>query len=274
MVLTLLKKTVIYLFVLTATIVIAATGYLYFNQDRMIFPAPAGDGPERLDDGLEIVSIKTSDGETLKGLYHPPEEEETTVLVFHGNGGSLSSIRSSGVAFTKAGFGVLLVEYRGYPGSTGDPSEAGLLLDGLAGYDFVAERNSGPVAIFARSLGTGVGIYVATQRNVLAVSLVAPYDSILAVAQNRYPFLPLRPLLRHPFESNKRIGAVEAPIFIMHGDRDRVIPLKHGQRLLEFAAEDTRFEIVKGAGHGLRSYGTVEKSAAFFRSISEDSGQN
>jgi len=270
----LIKKIVTYLLVLAAAIALVATGYLYFNQDRMIFPAPAGDGPAILNDGLEIVSIKTSDGETITGLYHPPEAEETTVLVFHGNGGSLSSIRSNGVALAKAGFGVLLVEYRGYPGSTGSPTEAGLLLDGLAGYDFVTERSAGPIAIYARSLGTGVGIYVATQRSVLAVFLVAPFDSVLAVAQSRYPFLPLRPLLRHPFESDRRIGAVEAPIFITHGDQDRIIPLAHGQRLLKFAAEGTRFEIVKGGDHGLRSHGTVEKPAEFFKSIAEQTAQN
>ena len=79
----LIKKIVTYLLVLAAAIALVATGYLYFNQDRMIFPAPAGDGPAILNDGLENVSIKTSDGETITGLYHPPEAEETTVLVFH-----------------------------------------------------------------------------------------------------------------------------------------------------------------------------------------------
>ncbi len=120
---------------------------LYVLQDRMIFPAP---NLERMPDppaGFSEVTIETPDGETLFGLFRPPCSGRPTIIVFHGNGDAAAFQHAKADALTRSGFGVLLAEYRGYPGSTGSPSEAGLYIDATAAYDFVRTRTPAPSAL-------------------------------------------------------------------------------------------------------------------------------
>lgn len=188
------------------------------------------------------------------------------ILVFHGNADAAYFQMQKGELLAAAGFGVLLVEYRGYAGSTGSPTEVGLITDGLASYDHVRAQTTAPVGLYAHSLGSGVAVPLAVQRPVFAVVLESPFTSILDVARYRMGWVPLKGLLKHPFHSDQLIGQITAPILILHGTNDRVIPFKFGKRLAELAPKGTKFLPLDGAGHNnLASFGTTEIAIAFFK---------
>ena len=244
---------------------IVVCGALFLLQDRMIFPAPAG--PEPWAEGAsELARIETSDGENLVALWHPPEPGEATILFLHGNGTAIAMMTPVIDELAAAGFGVLMPAWRGYPGSSGKPSEAGLLLDAEAAYSFVEKRTDGPIALYGQSLGSGVAVHLAGVREVAAVVLEAPYDSVLAVARARTPFVPVGALLRHSFRSDERIGKVTAPILIHHGTDDAVIPITHG-RALHAAAKGSRLNEVEGATHFNIGALTLSDTIAFLREV-------
>lgn len=238
----------------------------YFAQERLIFPAPnvAVDGYE--DETFKRVTIPTPDKEELFALHHPSENGEATLLIFHGNGDAAVFQKAKGTALAKQGFGVLLVEYRGYPGSSGKPTEKGLLIDGRAAYDFIIKEKEQPIGFYAHSLGTGIAVNLATERSVFSVVLESPFDSLMAVAQDRMPWLPVSLLLKHKFRSDLRIQNISAPILIIHGDQDGVVPIKHGKRLHDIASSKATFEEIKNAHHNdLASFGAIEKAISFFK---------
>lgn len=245
----------------------AATGFLYLNQDRMIFPAPPVKPMPAEYPSFHPLHLAAQDGEMLNLVEHPAEDGEAWVIVFHGNGGDAIQILPEASAFEKAGFGVLVAEYRGYNGSSGSPSQEGLYSDALSAFDYLDGKSDNPIFLYGHSLGTAMAIHAAENRQAAAVVLLSPFDSLLAVAQGRYPFLPVRCLLRHPFPSVEKISRVSEPIAIFHGDADRVVPFDHGQTLHHGAGKNATFTRVRGAGHNdLLQHGVVERAAAFFRS--------
>ena len=225
-----------------------SVGALYVAQDSMIFPAPNGPAP-RASDGLVLEEIDTPDGERLAALWHAPEVGEPTVLFLHGNAAAIAHLAPFAREFATEGYGFLVPAWRGYPGSTGAPSEAGLLIDAEAAFDWATARTAGPIVVYGESLGSGPAVHVAGVREPAALVLEAPYDSVLAVSAARFPFVPVAPLLRHPFRSDTRIGSVRAPVLIVHGDRDGIIPISHGRALHALAPEGAEFHEVAGANH-------------------------
>ncbi len=237
----------------------------YFSQEQVIFPVPDIEVGSVEDTDFEPVSISTKDGETLFALHHASEDYESTILIFHGNAGAAINQRDRGRLFVNAGYGVLLVEYRGYPGSTGIPSELGFYEDAQAAYDYVVGQKQQPIGLYAHSLGTSVAIRLASKRDVFSVVLESPFDSILAVAQNRFPWLPVSPFLKYKFESYKSFGNVKSPALIIHGTEDQVIPIEHSNKLLEFAPPGVKFISIKGAGHNnLSDFGSENLALKFF----------
>ena len=242
-----------------------ALGWLYLSQEAMIFPAPRGlTAPDLSPIGYQAVTVTVNDGTRLAAYLHPPEPDEPSVIVFHGNGELAWFQQDKARALARAGFGVLLAEYRGYGASTGAPSQDGLFADALASYDFLRAQTDGPIAAYGFSLGTGVAVHLAAERQVSALVLEAPFDSLQAVIQRRFPYLPVALMLRHPFRSDQRIGQVSAPILMMHGTDDQVIPMTHGRALADLAPPGTRFEGIQEAGHNdLQSHGSTLQALAF-----------
>lgn len=260
-----IKKLLTFIVVACLTAYIGAVSYLYFSQDKLIFPVRASDTENAADANFEKVLIKTPDGETVFGLHHPSEDGEATIIVFHGNASSAVRQKRRGERLMKDGFGVLLAGYRGYPGSTGKPSEKGLFIDAIAAYDFIKAQRDQPIALYGHSLGTGVATYLATQRDVFAMVLEAPFNSVAAVAADRYPWVPVLSLIKHDFQSDEHIQKVTAPILIMHGDSDETVPLEYGQRLYAKAPEGTEFVIIEGLGHGgFWRFGSEDRAIEFF----------
>jgi fermentation-respiration switch protein FrsA (DUF1100 family) len=215
------------------------------------------------------VTLDTADGEKLIAWYVPPRDGKPLVLYFQGNAGSLQHRVDRFRAIIAPGNGLVALSYRGFGGSTGSPSETGLIADAEAAYRFAlthapAER----IVAFGESLGTGVAVALAAAHKVGAVVLEAPFTSAADVGAAVYWYLPVRPLIRDPFYSDRRIAQVKAPLLIVHGARDRVIPLAMGERLFAMANEPKRIVRFPLGGHvDLDQYGAMPAIAAFIAEV-------
>jgi uncharacterized protein len=230
----------------------AVVAMVYSSQRSMQYPASARvtDVIEAQLAGFEDIIVETADGETLRGFWKPPEAGRALTLYFHGNGGSLWNRRERARALAEEGRGVLLVSYRGYSGSTGTPTEEGLHKDARAAYAFAtAHVEPGRIALYGESLGSGVAVRLAAENPIGALILDAPFTSAADVAAIVYPYIPVRLLMHDQYRSIDHIERVDAPILVMHGDADRVIPFFQGEALYEAAPEPKAFVAFPGSGH-------------------------
>lgn len=236
---------------LAALVYLLVLALLYGQQRRFVFPG----SPERTSAaaaglaGVEDVAITTEDGERLVAWWTPPQPGRALLVYFHGNGGSLWNRRDRARLLTEGGRGLLMVSYRGYSGSTGSPSEAGLRLDAEAAYRFASSYEPKRVVLYGESLGTAVAIRLASERRVGGVILDAPFTSITDVAKPLLRFVPVEWLLRDPFRSIDRIAEIRSPLLVMHGEEDGVIPIGLAERLFAAAVEPKRFLRLPGVDH-------------------------
>nr|WP_255647703.1 alpha/beta hydrolase [Ensifer sp. IC4062] len=222
-------------------------GLTYVSQRTILYPG-ATRGPVQASWG-ESVSIRTPDGETLHGSYSQGKPGKASMLFFLGNADRISNYDFLAQALASRGIGLLAISYRGYPGSTGAPSEIGLLTDGLAAFDWLSERTESKIVVLGQSLGSGVAVNTARQRPASAAVLVSAYLSVLSLAQAHYPFFPVSFLLKDPFRSDLRIQEVRQPKLFIHGRRDAIIPLSSGEALFDIASEPKQMLIYDGSGH-------------------------
>jgi fermentation-respiration switch protein FrsA (DUF1100 family) len=228
---------------------------MYFPDPSRISPAAAGlmDVEERLldvSDGAKLV--------TWQAAAHPGQP---TLLYFHGNAGGLANRAGRFARYRAIGYGLLAVSYRGYSGSTGTPSERANIGDAIVAYEALRQRGVAPedIVVYGESLGSGVAVALAAQRKVGAVVLDAPYTSIVDIAAGQYPFLPVRTLLTDRYESNALIRHVAAPVLILHGARDTIIPVEMGRSLHTLANEPKRLMIFPQGRHvDLDDHGAVQ----------------
>ncbi len=200
--------------------------------------------------GFSDLALRTSDGESVVAWWKPPEPGRAVLVYFHGNGGSLWNRQDRARRLTEDGRGLLLASYRGYSGSTGTPSEEGLRRDAEAAYRFVAGRyEPGRIVLYGESLGTGVAVGLAAERPNGGLILDAPFTSAVDVARGHYWFFPVDWLMRDQFRSLGRIESLKAPLLVLHGDRDGIIPIAHGEKLFAAAPEPKRFVRLPGVGH-------------------------
>ena len=217
---------------------------MYFPDNKRTPPALAG-----LPQAEEVVLV-SSDGEKLIAWHVPPRAGKKLVIYFQGNAGGLDLRAERFGRLTADGTGLLALCYRGYGGSTGSPSEAGLIRDAFAAYDFaIARHPAAGIVLWGESLGTGVAVALAAERDVGGVILDAPFSSIADVGAAAYPFAPVRWLIKDSFHSDRRIARLRAPLLIRHGEGDAVVPIRFGERLFALANEPKRFERFAGEGH-------------------------
>jgi fermentation-respiration switch protein FrsA (DUF1100 family) len=209
---------------------------LYFTQRSMMyFPDRAHTGPAQagLSEAQE-VELKAADGEYSHAWHIAPREGRPVILYFHGNGGALHYRVERFRMLARDGIGLVALEYRGYGGNTGTPSEVGLIADAEAAYAFAAARYPAKqIVLWGESLGTGVAVALAARKPVGRVILEAPFTSAVAVAATRYGYLPVGLLMKDQYRSDELIGRVTAPILILHGVRDQVVPFAMGERMFE-----------------------------------------
>jgi len=172
------------------------------------------------------------------------------VLVFNGNAGDRSMRAPLAAALNRMGYSVLLFDYRGYGGNSGRPTEDGLAADARAAEAWLAAQPGVErVAYFGESLGAAVAVGLAVQRPPAALVLRSPFTSLPDVGAVHYPWLPVRRLLLDRYPSIERIASVSAPLLVIAGDRDDIVPLSLSKRVYDAAAEPKRFVLVPGAGH-------------------------
>jgi uncharacterized protein len=225
---------------------------MYFGQRGMMyFPDTARRPPASV--GLpqaEEVELATSDGERLLAWHVAPHAGKPIVLYFQGNGGGLNLRAHRFAAFTADGLGLLALNYRGYGGSSGRPSEDGLKRDATAAHDFAATRyGADRIVLWGESLGTGVAVALAAQRPVARLLLESPFTSAAALAASVYWFVPVRLLMHDQFHSDRRIASVTAPVLVLHGERDTVVPIRFGEQLYALVRAPKQFLRLPTAGH-------------------------
>jgi fermentation-respiration switch protein FrsA (DUF1100 family) len=217
---------------------------IYFPDATRMAPAQAG-----LPQAAE-VTLRSDDGETLVAWHVAPRGDKPVVIYFQGNAGGLDLRAERFRWLTADGIGLLALCYRGYGGSTGSPTEDGLIRDAAAAYDFAAARTPAKqIVLWGESLGTAVAIALAAERSVGALILDAPFTSAADVGAAAYPFAPVRWLIKDTFRSDARIARVSAPLLVMHGERDRIVPISFGERLFALAREPKRMVRFPQGGH-------------------------
>lgn len=230
----------------------ALSGLFLFQRDLQYFPSRRDPAPEALGlTGVERVVLPTPDGERLVLWWSPPAPGRPVVLFLHGNGGAMPD-RADRLAFYQGrGFGAAFLSWRGYGGSTGRPTEAGLIRDAEAAYGFLLAQGvaADRIALVGESLGTGVAVQLAARAPVGAVVLEAPYTAAVDLAARAYPWVPVRLLMQDQFRSRSHIAAIGAPLLILHGEADQVIPFGHGRALYDLAAEPKTFRSLGPVGH-------------------------
>jgi uncharacterized protein len=244
-------------------------GLYVFQRHLLYFPDVAR--PELGDLaalGVREITLKTADRLSLLSWYLPPPDGRPVIAYFHGNGGHIGYRAGRLRQFARKGYGVLMTEYRGYGGNPGAPTEPGLVSDGAAALDFLGGEGIRPnrLVIYGESLGSGVAVLLAAEREVASLILEAPFTSVAEVAQYHYSFMPASALVRDRFDSLARIGNVKAPILVLHGQRDRVVPLRFGRVLFNAAPEPKELWLAREAGHeNLIRYGAFEAVLDFLR---------
>src|SRR4030081_569907 len=245
--------------VLKWLLIVVSVGYagglvaLFFAQRSFLFPVPtvAHTSPEAagFPDAEEHV-LTTADNEKVIVWNVAAKPGHPVVLYFHGNGDFLAGFFGRFRDIIADGTGIVALSYRGYAGSSGKPSEQGLLRDAAAAYAFTSARyGADRIVVWGFSLGTGVAVALAAEQPVARLILEAPYTSILDVAAAHFPLVPVRWLVRDRFCSDQRIARVKAPLLIMHGARDATIPISFGERLFALAREPKQFVRFPEGGH-------------------------
>ena len=242
-------KLLLILPLIAAIAYVLLVGLMYLSQRSLLYPGTSATLPPEHASWGENVSIRTPDGETLHGLYDQGEPGKPSVLFFLGNADRVSNYGFLAQALAARGIGLLAISYRGYPGSTGSPTEEGLLTDGIAAFDWLSVRSESEIVLLGQSLGSGVAVNTAAQRPAVAVILASAYLSVLSLAQTHYPFVPVALLIKDPFRSDLKIAKVRQPKLFIHGRRDDIIPLSSGEALYRAAPEPKQMLIYDGSGH-------------------------
>ena len=264
--------------VLKWLLIVVVVGYLggvavlFFKQRAMLFPippvgrtAPAAAG---LPESEEHV-LTTDDGERVIVWHVPAKPGHKVVLFFPGNGDFLAGRVSRFKGITSDGTGLVALSYRGYAGSSGTPSEDGLLRDAAAAYAFTATRtNADRIVLWGFSLGTGVATALAAERPIAGLILESPYTSTVELAGSLLRIVPVSLLMLDQFHSDQRIARVNVPLLVMHGTSDRAIPIALSERLFALAHEPKQFVRFPGGGHeNLDDFGAIETARQFIAAL-------
>jgi uncharacterized protein len=232
---------------------LALCGLMYFSQRRLTyFPDTTRVAPgDKGLDGVTEITMATPDGEKVLAWYGKAKPGQPTLLYFHGNGGSLATRVERIRKHIGLGRGLFMMSYRGYSGSTGEPSEAANVADAKLAYDTLVKSGVAPkdIIIYGESIGSGVAVQVAAEKLALALVLDAPYTRLVDIAAERYPWVPVRLMMRDQYDSASRLAGMKLPLLVIHGDLDQTIPVAMGAKVYELAGGPKDIVILKGAGH-------------------------
>jgi fermentation-respiration switch protein FrsA (DUF1100 family) len=238
--------------------------FIYIPDRARVAPNDAGLS------GVEEVVFKAVDGTKLIAWYLPARKGNPTLLYFTGNSGNVASRAGKIRAIGGDGYGVFMLNYRRFGGSEGRPSEARIAIDAVSAYDTLRGLGVAPsdIVAYGESLGTAVAARLALQRHVEGLVLEAPFTSIVDVGRLLWKGFPLGLIMKDQYRTIDRIAQVTAPLFIVHGGRDAIIPLDQARHVFHAANEPKSFALVPQAGHNdLFDRGAWEKVRGFLESL-------
>lgn len=241
--------------------------WVYLTQDRLLFlPDQPGRSvnatPETVGLDYERVTLKAEDGVHLDGWLVPSPEERAVVAFFHGNAGNIGHRLDTLRLFHELGLSVLIIDYRGYGRSEGEPSEVGLYRDGEAVWHYL-RRHRGVAAerivLVGRSLGAAVAAHIGAQHHPGALILESPFVSIPELGQAIYPYLPVRWIAKYRFPTAEEAARCRCPVLVIHSLNDEIVPIAHGRTIFDRIPGPKRFLELEG-GHNA---GFVEDEATY-----------
>ncbi|MDF1683835.1 MAG: alpha/beta fold hydrolase [Legionellaceae bacterium] len=246
-----MMKLTSWLWTMLALIVIGMVMF-YFLQRTLVY-APSKITPKRQAfqaEDMRVIQLATHDGLDLHSWYKPADQKKPTVIIFHGNAGHIGTRMPLARYLITQGLGVLLLEYRGYGGNPGKPTEQGLYDDTRAAMKFLRKEHV-PLqntVLYGESLGTGVATHVATEYpNACALILQSPYTTMSDLGRYHYPWIPIEPWDK--FDSIGRIHTIHMPLLALHGTNDIVVPYTQGVALFEAANAPKQWVELPGQGH-------------------------
>ena len=241
-------------FVIVLVIYIAISMALYYLQDYMLFK------PEKLpkdflfdyeNQETKEYNLETRDGAVINGLrFFPKGKSKGVVLYLKGNSKSIKGWGKFAVDFTRHGYNVLMIDYRGFGKSTGRRSQKAIKRDLQLVYDKLKEMTTEDrIILYGRSLGSGFAAKLASMNHPIMLILDAPYYSLTKVTARYAPFMPLSLLMKYPLPTHKWLKYVQCPIHIIHGTHDKLIPYKTSIKLSQVNPNLTKLHTVIGGGH-------------------------
>lgn len=230
-------------------------GLMYFLQRNLMYIA--GSNKPSIEQtgvaGLDEVVVQTEDDFILYGWYKKPvSPQKPTIVWFHGNASHVGITASRAKPYLKEGYGLLAVEYRGYAGNPGAPTEQGLYKDSRAFIEWLKDNgtNENNIILYGESIGSGPAVQMATEYPALhTLILESPFTSTVDAAMVHYPFAPVKWLLKDRYENISKIKDVKTPLIVAYGNKDRVIPHALGEKLFREAPEPKSLILIDGGDH-------------------------
>ena len=246
------REVVAIIFGVVALGYLGAATYMYAAQSSFLYKLEGTlETPE--EKGLKGVTVETvtmRDGEpTTIWKKAATKSSLPTILYFHGNSGTIARRSDRFEQILASGYGMYVPVLRGFPGSEGEPTEEAIIADALEHFDRM-DIDDSKIVLYGESLGTGIATAVAISRDARALILEAPYTSTADRAQELYPWLPVKILMKDKYLTKERIKDVDEPVLVIHGTEDNVMPVQHGQKVFKLANEPKELSIVEGADHG------------------------
>ncbi len=264
-----MARTMVQLVLLASAIYLFALAFFYVFQRDFLYVAGGSYQPPDAS-GLpeaQEVTLQTPDGETLRAWHHPAEDGEKTILYLQGNAHTLTQRVQPFRAFIEGGAGLLAVSYRGFVGSTGRPTQDGLITDALTAFDWLTERGD-RIVIYGQSLGSGVASQLAVRREAAGLILEVPFTAAVDVGKWRFPMFPVRLLMKDQWRSRDVIADVDEPLLIVGAGRDGIIPVEQSQALYALASEPKRYVRLPESGHNhVWDHGMDEAVEAFLAGL-------
>lgn len=245
-------KNIVYDIALTFFLVLLFLALLLYIFQRSLIYIPDENRPSiaiAKKYGYQEVSYTTDDGLKLMAWYKKAKKGKPTIVYFHGNAGNITYILPIANYFITQGFGILLVEYRGYGGNPGHPSEQGLYQDGHSAIKFLLNQSvsTSNLVIYGQSLGSGVAVEMARDYQSCALILQSPFTSMYDVVHWHYPWIFFNPW--DGYDSINKIGKINTPVLILNGKKDDVVPYQQGQTLFKAVRGQKKLVIYPDKGH-------------------------
>ena len=229
---------------------------LFFSQRSLLYhPSENNYSEDNLTVSIDKIKIITKDNIELLGWHHKKDSKNyKTILFLHGNAGSLENRIHKINHFENMNINFLIIAWRGFSGNKGKPTEKGLYEDANSAINWLEKEGviKKNIIIYGESLGTGVATEIAQNNNFAGIILESPFTSMVDAAKNKYPFLPIRFLLKDKYESDKKIQNIKSPILIMHGEVDKIVPFWMGKKIYDIANEPKYSYFTKYDNHMMK----------------------